>query len=242
MKKTIAVLSALAIVAGVQAESVTDWYYTSGGNNSGLDTASPILGDGTTDNADNIKLNGSFTEVSLLDGETITLSGGVTFTGMNGTYNDQFRFGLFDDLGDADPATWDGYRSVNIGAIRLAGNSTENPTTYTGSQIGSTTGYGDLQNDTSYAFSLSLTRNGGGIDLVSNMTDGVNTFAEASLNHASADTFDFNTVGLLSGGNFNSDQTSFSNIEVTVIPEPATLSMIALFGVGVVFIRRRLMI
>jgi len=245
MKKTTLLGAAVlaASVAASQAALVTSWTAT-GGTNSGLGTASPTIGDDSANNADDVKVNGTFTELSLLDGQTIVLSGTVTFSGVAAAGTaDQFRFGLFDDLGDADNSTWDGYRAANdtpgaTGHIRLAGNSANNPTTFSGTDIGDTTGFGDLS-DLTYSFSLSLTRNGTGIDLVSSMTNGGNDFASGSLNHATADTFDFNSVGFLLGGALDADQASFSNIDVSVVPEPSSAALLGLGGLALILRRRK---
>jgi hypothetical protein len=44
------------------------------------------------------------------------------------------------------------------------------------------------------------------------------------------------------GGSSRSEQGMFDDITLTAIPEPATLGMVAVFGGGILFIRRRFMI
>ena len=241
------VLVSFVSFSTARAALVTSWTLTGNGDLSDQATSSPIVGDGTDGSASNKNLLGNFSDVSLGDGHRITLTGNVIFTGISdgANTNDQFRFGLFKDnrSGSGDP--WTGYRSSNetssaSASLSTASNTSTSPTAFSGSTAltGLSTGFGELVDDTSYAFSLSLERSGDNLSIESSLLGGGQDFGSASYDHISAtEGFDYDTVGLLVGINLNADQVSFSNIDVNVVPEPASygllLGLASLIGMAV---------
>ena len=82
---------------------IANWKMLNGtATNSGLDTSSPIIGNGTINNADNVWLAarlGSVAtpqSVTLAIGETLTVSGSVVLTGGDDLRREGFRVGVFD--------------------------------------------------------------------------------------------------------------------------------------------------
>lgn len=60
-------------------------------------------------------------------------------------------------------------------------------------------------------------------------------FAPVSFLDTTVETYDFNRVGFLMGGDLNANQVQFSNIDVTLIPEP---SAALLGGLGMFLLLR----
>ena len=97
-------IAAIAVGAGARGAPVTGWLVDPDINQStitaGAATDSPVVGNGTADNADQVAIYASIAgpldaapDVSLAVGEQVTLSGSVTLVGINSSMN-QFRFGL----------------------------------------------------------------------------------------------------------------------------------------------------
>jgi hypothetical protein len=61
----------------------------------GAGTASPTLGDGTLNNADSVAIYASMPQISLADGQEVTLSGTVAMSGSENPAHGDFRWGLF---------------------------------------------------------------------------------------------------------------------------------------------------
>ena len=255
--------SALVIVlmsTGAQAAPITNWVLDAGpGIGSNLNTSSPTIGDGTAESADAVTFHSDFPAITLANsGESIILSGAVTLSGITATdagTNQQLRFGLFDRLASPNNNGWLGYfgansTGVNAGVIRqrTAGNadlfvsntgstivaSTTNPPN---SKTGAT-----ITNDT-YNFLLQITRDGGNYDISGSLSGGPggnfnDVFSINDLAPVATETYTFNNVGFLLGTAMNVDQAQYSNIDVTYVPEPASLACLGL-GSLLVFGRRR---
>ena len=121
MKSNLLILgvsAAILLPLCAQSAPVTGW--SIGLNNAGLvsltgaDTASPTLGDGTAEDADNTAIWAAFPSVTLAVGEQLTLSGSVQMLNSVGLASagdlaNNFRFGIFDVNGSSDVNGWLGY-------------------------------------------------------------------------------------------------------------------------------------
>ncbi len=224
----------LALTVAVPgAEPVTNWVTTNGDAefaDGSEATNSPI----TTD-CDAETIVGSFPEVTLSIGQTITLTGSIKITGRTGNIpGNQIRWALFDAPGTPTPQVGAGYVGIwattaNLLAcdIRNANGSTGNPFSGTASQvIVSSDGQASMGYDISYDFSLSITRvdetqisvsgslaeSDGGLVLVS--------WPETTT-AAFPDNFTYDCVGILLGGTTDATQAALSNVEVDFGADPA---------------------
>lgn len=256
-----AALGCFALSSFVHAASVTSWTQNSGSNGTNLTTASPVLGSGAADSGDNQQIYASTASAYTLStvGDSVVLSGGVTFSGLATPQSDQFRFGLYDVNGKPGFNGWLGYFATNAGNPsggtgptvsnlweRAAGNS---------GSFGSGTGASSITTASAtpsntafasggYTFSLSITRVSTGLELAWSLigTDVTYSLSKTFID-ATPNTYTFNRVGIFTGGGLNASQVSFSNIDVTyasAIPEPASWGVItACFALGIVGLRRR---
>lgn len=237
---------AAACTLSTQAALVTGWSVSSGtAPLSDAGTASPILGDGTSDSADASSLYANFSTLSLANvGDKITLSGSVTMTGITTTASGQFRFSLF----EGDQSNVDGGYLLRNGVDATSAllNSRNSGNFYSTSGIGAAgtgtaPGVG-LTNNGTYSFSMTLELLAGNqISVITSLSDGTNDFGNASLTDAAPNVLSFSGVGFLSGGSLNADQLSFDNIDVslTSIPEPSSTAFIGLAALGLILRRRR---
>ena len=244
----------LLLCASSPAVLVMNWVVDQGSPaTSNMNTASPTIGNGTAENADAAIIHSDFPAVSLNSGDLVMLTGSVTLTGITAS-NQNLRFGLFDRLGSPDVNGWLGYFvSVSSGAgagqvrQRTAGN-TALFLSNTGSAVVASTANaphssnGAVLADGTYGFSLQFARDGSNYDITASITGGANnlsnTFLLNDLPPVAGETFTFNNVGFLLGDGLNTDQAQFSNIDVTLVPEPASVSFLT-FGSLLVFSRRR---
>lgn len=254
----VVLLGVLSLPSVAHATLITSWTQFSGSVSSGLGTSSPVLGNGTTDSGDSQSIYSIAASPYTLGttGDSLTFSGAVTFTNLATPQADQFKFGLYNTNGQSGATGWLGYMASNSGT---SGGPTysrlwerDNPNT---GSFGSGTGATTIANVTatpsntafatgSYTFSLTLTRVATGLDITwtligTNVTYSVSkTFTDTT-----PQTYTFNSVGLFTGGGLNSDQVSFSNLDLTftsAVPEPASWAVItACFALGAVVLRRR---
>jgi hypothetical protein len=125
--RPIACLTVLLSAAPAHAASVINWTKTGASTSTNLNTASPTVGNGTVDNADNESIYASMATISLTTvGQKVTLSGSATLIGIspNGDapYSNQFRWGLYNETGTpADNSGWLGYFAGN-GSLANGGN------------------------------------------------------------------------------------------------------------------------
>jgi hypothetical protein len=250
-----AILAAGLFAISADAAPLTSWTQFSGAISSGLNTASPVLGNGTADSGDNQSIYAiaplSYTLTTV--GDTLTLSGGVTFSSLAIPQADQFRFGLYDVNGQSGATGWLGYMASNSGT---SGGPTysrlwerNNPNT---GSFGSGTGATAVANvnatpsNTSFAsgtytYSLTVTRVATGLEVDWTLI-GTNVSSTVSGTYidTTPQTYTFNRVGFFTGGGLNAAQVSFSNVDLTfvAVPEPAALSMVV-GGLAFCFVRPR---
>jgi len=249
-----AVAAASLLVMPADGAPLTSWTQYSGAISSGLNTSSPVLGNGTADSGDNQSIY-AITPVSytLAVGDTLTLSGGVTFSSLVTPQADQFRFGLYDVNGQSGGTGWLGYMASNSGASAGPTYSRlwerNNPNT---GSFGSGTGATAVANvnaspsNTSFAsgtytYSLTITRVATGLEVDWTL---IGTSLSSSVSGSYIDTtpqtYTFNRVGFFTGGSLNAAQVNFSNVDLTYapVPEPAVLGL-AIGGLALCFARPR---
>lgn len=250
----------VSITLAAQAAPISNWKeLNAGSTNSGMNTDSPTIGDGTADDASDAWVAGRFgtvatpASVTLAVGETLTVSGSVIMTGGTNAESN-FRFGVFDESGQfaSGGTTWaNGGWLVrpDDGFYRARTNNafvSTNPNAVLLSTTISDTGGGFIADSTAaYDWSLSVTRaTATTADLFGSLTGGDNAMNETySVNGVDAtasganSTFTFNAVGLLFGGSMQTDQAEFSNVQNTVVPEPSAALLMSLAGLAL--LRRR---
>jgi hypothetical protein len=208
----------------------------------GADTSSPTIGNGADGSATQLVLfadiagaHDTASDVSLANGQTVTLTGSATIVGNTSTM-EQFRFGLFyEGSGTVDANGWLGYIANNSaggsgGALRAKNAAYSGfhsqlfaATSASGSAVNLQTARdGGSFSPGTYDFSMSATRAGNAVVIDAALTRGAQ-FAQQWQNVVTTDpnlmTFDFNRVGFLSA-NMSADQVSFSNIAVEKIVRP----------------------
>ena len=215
---------------------ITEWKLLLGGaSTSGLNTDTPVVGDGSADNAEGSSFAGQFAEAITLEvGDSLTVSGTVNLTGGFANPNGQFRFGVFNDGGQfaANSASnwaagWlhditggysiqgDLYQARTDGAFAsTGGNSVDLNATKSSTPTNSFAG-----NSTApYTWSMTVTRDSAAtVDLTSvfNGGDGglLERYEEADVTTSN---FTYTATGWLFGGVSGLDQATFSNVDVTV--------------------------
>ena len=255
--------SSLIAMSSAHAATIANWKEMNPNaavpTNSGMNTNSPTIGNGTANNADDAWVAGRFgtvaspESVTLAVGETLTVSGSVTFTGGD-TLASQFRFGVFDGGADfaADNTTWanGGWLYVApgtapVGLLQAATNNlflTNNTSTSDVFKLTPSTdtnsGAFNGNSTTPYNWSFTITRDSlTTVDLSALLTGGSSpvNFA-SSVNNQTTSLFTYSTVGLLFGNGLNLDQGALSNVQYNVIPEPRTA---LLGGLGMLVLLRR---
>jgi hypothetical protein len=228
---------ALALAfAGADAAPVTGWIERTGDTPvSGLNTASPILGNGSVDSADNMSIYASIPTVTLASvGDKVTFSGSVSLSGIVGGHN-QFRWGLYDRNGSSGDSGWLGYIG-NAGHSSTGASLFEraNPNTVwymlsTGGAnqtIATAPAPGAALTDGTYGFSLILERTAGGMRISQSMLRIFDSqqFGLISMEDSTPQTMSFNRVAFLMGDALNVDQAQFSHIDVTYVPVVADVT------------------
>ena len=246
------------MVPTARAALITGPWTTGGRANEGPitneNTASPTVGDGTANSADDESLDAPVTLITLANsGDRVTVSGGVTLTGANAS-NANFRFGLFKDDGNGDNNGWVGYYMQNSSGpnnVTLTKKPVGNTSLHVSSAAGTAVGTpsrpaGDPTFDpaTPYTFSMSIERSGNDLVLAGTITNGSTytiNLSGTDTAAAASGTYQFDRVALLVGGGLDADQAQFQNIDVTFtpIPEPAAASFAAAAAAGLMFRRRR---
>ncbi len=251
-------LAALSVCASAQAATLQNWTQSAGTNGTNLNTSSPILGNGSAGSGSNQQMWAAAPSVYTLGavGDMLVFSGAVNFNLSAAAGSDQFRFGLYDTNGSAGTTGWLGYFASNSGSGanpngRLWERDAGNTTAYGSNAVGSATqrqAIAGIPSNTfaagTYNFSLSATRTETGLSVAwSIIGTGATTY---SLSGTYLDTtpltFDFNRVGIFTGGGLNANQASFSNMDLTytaAIPEPHSLALLAGSGLILGAFRRR---
>jgi len=233
IKTPLAALTVAALTAGpASAALVTDWVQILDGQTASTgvtdaNTGSPIMGD-----ADAAALAANFPSVTLVDGESLTLTGSVSFDVP--LESGQFRWGLFD--GDNPPTVGDGagYVGVNasaaddgesIGFVGFGDGSAGNPFSSSATtSLGSFPVDPDavLANET-LDFLLTITRDGANLDLFASITNN-NSFSQSlDLQDQTLNQYTYDTVAFLIGGAMDGTVSTFTDIDVTLVPEPSSI-------------------
>lgn len=245
-------IATLLAATTAHAALVTGWTEVTGKTPvSNMSTASPTLGDGSVDSADTKQISASFGEITLTSvGDSITLSGSATFTGAALTPGrNQFRWGLFDVNGSANDLGWLGY-IANQGGGTSGAQTFERSNPTSGTYISLITGATQVGSDATapgtginfstgtYDFLLTLERVATGVQIDSSIirTSDSQQFGLYSFLDTTPQTYDFNRVGFLVGGNLDADQVQFTNIDV--IPEPGA-AFLGSLGLLALLRRRR---
>ncbi len=256
-------LSASGLAA--QASVVATWFplYDSGAGvgtpppSSGLNTGSPVIGDGTAASAKDVNLWAAFPDLTLVNaGDSITFTASVTLTGMTSSAR-QFRWGLFNVNGSSNLTGWLGWQGAQGTGANVAGTQgrfyeRNNPDTNpfystTGATTVSTfaaTGTSPTFLNNTYNIEFQATRqvdNSVTLSWFLNSTDGTSYLSSGSFNDTTPQTYLFDRVGILLGSTLNTSQASFSNMDVTLtsVPEPASSALLLLGAVGSAALLRR---
>jgi hypothetical protein len=210
---------------------------------------------------DNIVAMGTFPEIELLnDGDYLTFSTTLTMLGRSttgaNTLNTQIRVGLFDGPDGAVVAN----DVPNVGFIieytnQPAGGLIREQTSLsqTNPFIGpATIGNGAADSDSiaganppPVLLQLTLTRNGGELDLTGQISGGSHLATYSVLGYSSATfpmngAFAFNRAGVFLGDGVNSTSASLAEAKiVTNVPEPGVVLLATAAILGGVFVRRR---
>jgi hypothetical protein len=244
--------------SSAHADPVTGTWTTAVGQGNGpilnANTASPTIGDGTAESADAEMFHSVFPQITLGNsGDKIIFTGSVTLIGTanspltSGNPRTQFRFGLFDgDNVGPDDNGWVGYYMSNKHGTTgsPAGVLTRKPvgntsvylsTTGQSTALASVQGDGtaaSLFNDDTYSMSLTIERSGNNLN-VSGLLTGLNGFSQSlsgtDTTASTLGTYAFDYLGFLLGGNLDTDQAQFSNLDVTFVPvpEPSTIFLLS---------------
>jgi hypothetical protein len=241
----IALAALMSSMAG--ATPVANWTERTGDTPvSGLDTASPTLGDGTPDSADAMTIHATMPTVTLANvGEKVTLSGSVTLSGIVGLVS-QFRWGLYDVNGSSNDTGWLGYMGNNghgTNKAKLQERANPNTVWYMSSTGGanvdialSASAPGTAFTADTYNFLLTLERTAGGVRIDSSIIRSSDSqqFGLISFEDDTPETYSFNRAGFLIGDGLNADQAQFSNIDVSFTepagPAPRITSFVGLGG------------
>ena len=212
-------------------------------------TASPVVGNGTSNSADAVGFHSAMPTITLAGiGDKVTLTGTVTLTGLVSGGVRQFRWGLYDLNGSADATGWLGYFATQ-GSGTTVGELYERNTGNTSSYIsgtgvsttgGSAPGTGISFTDGTYSFSLEIEVVSTGYQVDSSIirTSDSQNFGSVSLLDTTTQTDTFDRVGFLIGNALDADQATFSNIDVTFVPEPGSTTL-GLIGALALLRRRR---
>jgi len=252
LSSAVAVLAVGLSAMSADAALLTSWTQYSGSVSSGLNTASPVLGNGTSNSGDGQSIYAVSPTYTLSSvGDSLTLSGGVTFLNLETPQADQFRFGLYNVNGQSGGLGWLGYMASNSGT---SGGSTysrlwerNNPNNFSfGSGSGATTvanvnatpGNTAFASGT-YTFSLTLTRVATGLQVGWTLIGtNVNYTVSGTYLDTTPQTYTYDRVGFFTGGGLTADQVSFSNVDLTVVPEPGVVGLVVA-GLTFCFILRR---
>lgn len=243
----------------IKAGLITDWKeLATGAPTSGLNTASPVIGDGTDASAESV-LAGRFPTVSLGIGHSITFAGSVVLTGGAAHDGGQYRFGIFNDGGQFDvndQSNWTG-GWMHVVTGRNSGGSPVNGDLYQARTDGgylsaagnavdlnatrATSGIFEGDSTNPFTWSMMITRDSATtVDIFSSISGGDSAFTETlTENDLTTSNFDFTAGGWLIGGLSQSDQASFSNVSITAVPEPSSALLLGLGGLGLAAVRRR---
>ena len=239
-----------------QAAPVTGIWANAVGQGDGpitsANTASPVIGDGTANSADAEMFHSFFPTITLANsGDKVIFTGSVTLIGTANSPassagpRTQFRFGLFDgDNVGPDDNGWVGYYMSNKhgNAGTPSGVLTRKPVGNTSvylSVTGQSTAIASVQgdgtaaslfNDDTYSMNFTIERSGADL-LLSAVLTGANGFSQSlggsDITASTLGTYTFDSLGFLVGGNLDTDQAQFFNLDVSYVPvpEPSTVTL-----------------
>jgi hypothetical protein len=238
---------------------VTGWVVHNGTSvvtNGGTDSPTFTAGD-------NITVMAPFSDIKLAnDGDYVTASVPLTMTGRTtigvNTLNTQIRVGLFNGpvgavVASDIPNTGFIIEYTNAGAGGLIREQTSltqtNPFT-SPTNIGNGTPDAESEsisgaNPPQVLLELTLTRNGGKIDLTGKISSGTylanySVLGYSSATHPLDGEFNFNRIGLFLGDGVNAASASLSGAKViTNVPEPTACVLAAMVAAGAVVFGRR---
>jgi hypothetical protein len=258
---TIAALAVIAFATSATAATFTlpveGWAVHNGTSSvDNTEADSPVFTTG-----DNIVAMGTFPEIELLnDGDYLTFSTTLTMTGRTttgvNTLNTQIRVGLFDGPDGAVVANDVPNLGLIIeytnqpagGLIREQSSAIQTNPFTSPTNIGNGTPDADSiagANPPPVLLQLTLTRNGGELDLTGTISGGNHTANYSVLGHSSATfpmngAFTFNRAGVFLGDGVNSATASLDEAQVvTNVPEPGTGLLAGAFAFFAMLFKRR---
>jgi hypothetical protein len=231
-------------------------------HNGSSTVAGAATNDPTFTTGDNIVAMGTFPEIELLhDGDYLTFSTTLTMLGRStpgaNTLNTQLRVGLFDGPDGAIVAS----DTPNTGFIieytngAAGGLIREQTSLIQTNPFTSPTNIGNAspadtdsiagENPPPVLLTLTLTRNGGELDLTGQISGGNHTANYSVLGYSSATfpmngPFNFNRVGVFLGDGVNSTSASLADANIaTNVPEPGVCLLLGTATIGGLMLRRR---
>jgi hypothetical protein len=251
-------LLAVTCAATGNAAPVTDWLAvnsSTGGPNtkpfSGAATSSPVIGNGASGSAAQVAIYadiaGDFdgeADISLENGERITLTGSVTLEGIAGS-QEQFRWGLFyENAAPTVPTGWLGYFATNSNSTsggNMRAKSAGNTSVFianASTQVLDQSIDGDPWANGTYTYTMSVSRYGSEAVIEASLArPGWSQQWSASTSNTSFRTFNFNRVGFLSGDGMSADRVSFSNVAVVAEAIPALTLEVTTSGANIGMMR-----
>jgi hypothetical protein len=251
----VAILSA-AFAVPAHAATIANWKVlqtsaTGPATTSGLNTDSPVFGDGTDLDMDGVGVAGRFgsvaspASVTLAIGETLTVSTTITLTGgITGAAN-HYRFAVQNDGGQFaanSVNTWSGGWTYAVKGSIYQANTNGNflsTNTNASSLSSTTTTSGTLNGNTAtpYTWTMTITRDSATtVDLFTSLIGGGGYSETMTSNNVTTSLFTYTAMGILTTGNTDLDQLTVSNAQFSVIPEP---SAALLGGLGLLALLRR---
>jgi hypothetical protein len=195
-------------------------------------TASPILGNGAEDSAATVAMYAPISgpadglpDVSLVNGQQVTLSGFASMTGIDSS-QEQFRWGLFQESSTPINAIdWSGFIACNSagssgGALRAKTAGDGATFAQSGSAVTMQVSQdGDDFIDETYHFTMTVSRFNDEISVGASLTsaeDWSQVWSDIVLpTFFVPATYEFNRVGFLSGGSMHANRITFNNIDVS---------------------------
>ena len=258
-------LALLIGAANCPAATVANWKVMAfqtgtASSTSGLNTDSPVFGDGTAGDMDGVGVAGLFgttsspQSVTLSVSQTLTVSATVTLTGgLSTNAGAGYRFSVQNEGGQFAGAVADSWgggwnhilttgNSTGDGFYRARTDGNFMSNSGDAEQLAnSPTSSGTFSGDSTatYLWTMTITRaSATTVDLSSSFVGGDGSFSESyNLTGVTTSLFAYNAIGIQSTAASDLDQLSLSNVQYSVIPEP---SMMLLGSLGVLlFLRRR---